>query len=165
MAAEGLATAIAAEAPPRAVLDTNVWLDWLVFDDPSVAALRAARDAREVDIVGFARGRAELADVLARPSTREHALRASARRGAAVRMPDAEALLARYDVLATAAGEAPGCGLQCRDADDQPFLDLAVACGARWLLTKDRALLALAVPARRRYSLAIVPPAAYGARS
>ena len=26
----------------RLVLDTNVWLDWLVFDDPSVAAIKAA---------------------------------------------------------------------------------------------------------------------------
>jgi predicted nucleic acid-binding protein len=156
---------MAADGPPRAVLDTNVWLDWLVFDDPSIAALRAARGAGEVDVVGFPRGRAELADVLARPSTREHALRASARRGAAVPMPAAEALLARYDALATAADDAPGCGLQCRDSDDQPFLDLAVACGARWLLTKDRALLALAAPARRRFSLAIATPAAYGARS
>ena len=25
----------------RLILDTNVWLDWLLFDDPSVAALKA----------------------------------------------------------------------------------------------------------------------------
>ena len=33
--------------------------------------------------------------------------------------------------------------LRCRDPDDQKFIDLAVAAGARWLFTRDRALLAL----------------------
>ena len=28
----------------RLVLDTNVWLDWLIFDDPAIAPLRTARD-------------------------------------------------------------------------------------------------------------------------
>ena len=27
---------------PCFVLDTNVWLDWLVFDDPAVAPLKSA---------------------------------------------------------------------------------------------------------------------------
>ena len=27
---------------PRLVLDTSVWLDWLVFEDPGVAPLREA---------------------------------------------------------------------------------------------------------------------------
>ena len=26
----------------RVVLDTNVWLDWLVFDDPTIAPIKAA---------------------------------------------------------------------------------------------------------------------------
>src|SRR6266571_2231078 len=29
----------------RVLLDTNVWLDWLVFDDPSIAPIKAAVDA------------------------------------------------------------------------------------------------------------------------
>ena len=43
----------------------------------------------------------------------------------------------------------------CRDPDDQKFLALAAACGARVLLTKDLELLRLA----RRVPFAIVPPA------
>jgi predicted nucleic acid-binding protein len=152
-----------ATGPQRAVLDTNAWLDWLVFDDPSVGALRAARETGELDIVGSPRGRAELADVLSRPSTRAHAERASARRGSPAPLPAAALLLARYDALVRAADDPPACGLLCRDTDDQPFLDLAVACGARWLLTKDRALLALARSAQRRFGLAIVCPDAFGA--
>ena len=31
--------------PMRLVLDTNVWIDWLVFDDPSIAPLKAAQQS------------------------------------------------------------------------------------------------------------------------
>jgi predicted nucleic acid-binding protein len=33
---------------------------------------------------------------------------------------------------------------RCRDADDQKFLELAAAAGARYLVSKDQALLELA---------------------
>ena len=33
---------------PRLVLDTNVWLDWLVFDDPGIAAIRDAAQCRRI---------------------------------------------------------------------------------------------------------------------
>jgi len=33
----------------RMVLDTQVWIDWLVFDDPSVAALREAASEIVID--------------------------------------------------------------------------------------------------------------------
>ena len=47
---------------------------------------------------------------------------------------------------------------RCRDADDQKFLDLSFAYGAKWLLTRDRDLLSLA---RRTHidGLTIVTPA------
>lgn len=47
--------------------------------------------------------------------------------------------------------------LRCSDADDQIFVDLALAQGARWLITHDRALLKLARRAGGR-GLAIVTP-------
>jgi predicted nucleic acid-binding protein len=31
--------------------------------------------------------------------------------------------------------------LRCTDVDDQKFIDLAIATSARWLVTRDRALL------------------------
>ena len=34
----------------RLVLDTNVWLDWLVFDDPSVATITAAIAAKRAQV-------------------------------------------------------------------------------------------------------------------
>jgi predicted nucleic acid-binding protein len=42
------------------VLDTNVWLDWLVFDDPSVAPLKAAVEANRAEIFIDAACEAEL---------------------------------------------------------------------------------------------------------
>ena len=48
--------------------------------------------------------------------------------------------------------------LDCRDPDDQRFVDLAVAQSARYLLTRDRALLALARGARKRFGLLIIQP-------
>jgi predicted nucleic acid-binding protein len=52
----------------RVVLDTNVWLDWLVFDDPSVEAIREAQRLAEVDIVIDDGCTAELQRVLAYPA-------------------------------------------------------------------------------------------------
>src|SRR5512140_3108816 len=38
-------------APLRLVLDTNVWLDWLVFFDPAVVRLRAAVERGEAEVL------------------------------------------------------------------------------------------------------------------
>ncbi|MFT7776961.1 putative toxin-antitoxin system toxin component, PIN family [Roseateles sp.] len=47
--------------------------------------------------------------------------------------------------------------LVCRDPDDQKFIDLALAARARWLISRDKAVLALAKRARLR-GLAILTP-------
>ena len=46
------------------VLDTNVWLDWLVFNDASVVALKAAHAAQQIEIVRDLPGELELERVL-----------------------------------------------------------------------------------------------------
>jgi predicted nucleic acid-binding protein len=46
--------------------------------------------------------------------------------------------------------EPPRGPLRCKDPDDQVFIDLALHVGARWLFTKDAALLKLARRARQR---------------
>ena len=51
----------------RLVLDTNVWLDWLVFDDAGVALLKAAVAAGQAEILIDAACAAELAAVLGYP--------------------------------------------------------------------------------------------------
>ncbi|MCL4184728.1 MAG: PIN domain-containing protein [Burkholderiaceae bacterium] len=129
----------------KAVLDTNVWLDWLVFADAGVApiAREAARGA--LLVLGSDDTRAEWLDVIARPC---FALDAPARAAAAT----------SYDRLVRGCARPPACALSCRDRDDQKFLDLAIAEGAHWLVTKDKALLALARRAARSHALSIVRP-------
>ena len=50
--------------PLRLVLDTNVWLDWLVFFDPAVVRLRAAVQRGDAVVLMNAACRDELARVL-----------------------------------------------------------------------------------------------------
>ena len=52
---------------------------------------------------------------------------------------------------------APAPRLTCSDPDDQVFIDAALAHGARWLATRDRALLKLRRKALAR-GLGIVRP-------
>lgn len=135
-------------APPALVLDTNVLLDWWVFRDPRVAAVARAVERGAVRWLACARMRDEFAHQLAHKRLSRWA-------------PDAVAALAAMDAMAEmrpppALGRPPRHP-RCRDADDQVFVDLALDTGARWLLTHDRALLALA---RRTAALglAIVQP-------
>ena len=51
----------------RLVLDTQVWLDWLVFDEPTLAGLRATLAEGRAEVVIDSACRAELERVLAYP--------------------------------------------------------------------------------------------------
>jgi putative PIN family toxin of toxin-antitoxin system len=134
-------------APPAAVvLDTNTVLDWLVFREPSVAALADAVEQHQVQWLACQAMRDELARTLGY-------------RTLAKWQPDRERVLAsfdRFNHLQTAPPPAP-LHLRCSDPDDQVFLELALAHQARWLLTQDRALLKLARRARP-LGLAILRP-------
>ena len=120
----------------RLVLDTNAWLDWLVFYDPAMEPLRRAHAAGQVQIFLDAACEAELVRVLGydrgRRSLDVKAQAAALERCHAIaRLPDPAA--------AHSAMQLP----KCRDADDQKFLELAMAAGADALVTKDKALLEL----------------------
>ena len=132
--------------PGRLVLDTNVWLDLLVFRDPALAALREAIDTSVVDPVVDARALDELARVLAYPALRLDAA------SAAAHLATARTRSTQVDV---ATPPLP----RCRDPDDQMFLEIAVAAGASALLTRDAELLRMARRMARDHALAIVPPA------
>ena len=128
--------------PVRIVLDTNVWLDWLVFDDPSLAPLRSALAAGRVEIVIDESCAAELAEVLKRPFRRAFdpslAMRECLR-------------LSVFSRESFSGKNLPSC----RDPDDQKFLEAAAAAQAEVLLTKDEALLELA---RRKPPFRIADP-------
>lgn len=116
---------------PRVVLDTNVWLDWLVFDDPVVGPLREAQALGRIEIVIDEACEAELARVLAYDL--------------GARTLDAQArtqCIARCRDIATRVASTSQVGLPaCRDPDDQKFLALVSAAGATLLVSRDRALL------------------------
>lgn len=132
--------------PGAAVIDTNIWLDWLVFDDPSVIPLRRS----DLVIYASCSMRAELADVLTR-----------SRFGLAGGKQ--QACLAAFDARVSLC-EQPGASvtrLRCSDTDDQKFIELAVARRAPLLLTRDKALLSLARRARREHRLQILTASAW----
>lgn len=136
---------------PRIVLDTNVCLDLLVFGDAALDPLRAALRSGAIVAISDAPCRAEWQRVLTYPVLRLDELARVAR-------------LADYDDLMTMAEDAtaPACALpRCADPDDQKFLQLAAACDAQWLLTRDDALLRLARRTRRDGLFDILTPAAW----
>lgn len=121
--------------PLPLVLDTNVVLDMLVFDEPTVRPLAQALAAGELIAWADEATLRELELVLAYPS---FALDEAARHAAR----------ARYQSLVRVAPEDMGMPPpplpRCRDRDDQKFLVLAARVGASWLVSKDKRVLALA---------------------
>ncbi|QDH69379.1 putative toxin-antitoxin system toxin component, PIN family [Marilutibacter alkalisoli] len=137
--------------PPRIVLDTNAWLDLLVFDDPRIIAIGTAIRSGQVETVTNADCREEWRRVLGYPLL---ALE-SDRQRSLLQAFDASAvhLDTRPDETATLP--------RCRDPDDQKFLELAHASGARWLVSRDKALLRLNRHTRRDGLFAILVPEAW----
>jgi len=134
-------------ATPRIVLDTNVCLDLFVFRDPAVAALREALVTGAVIGTTGDACRSEWERVLAYPVLRLDAPARSAALAeydATMRIVDARAL----EVVLP----------RCADPDDQKFLELAAMCGARWLLSRDDALLKLGRRTKREGWFEIMTP-------
>lgn len=140
------------DARERLVLDTNVWLDLLVFRDRRLAPLL---DALESGLaVACVNGAVvdELARVLGYSTL---ALEPDAREGVVEAM--------RHRSLAIEAPFPTGLP-RCRDRDDQKFLELAAACGASALLSRDLELLTLAPRLRRAGLFDVLTPTAWCAR-
>ena len=123
---------------PGIVVDTQVVMDWLVFNDPRVQVLAASLKSGSLRWLVAPAMRDEIRHVLGR--------------GVAARYsPDMALIEAHFDAHSEPidAGE-PSPRLVCRDPDDQKFIDLALARNARWLISRDKALLALAKRAKPR---------------
>ncbi|QBC31407.1 MULTISPECIES: putative toxin-antitoxin system toxin component, PIN family [Pandoraea] len=139
--------------PPRVVLDTNVWIDLLVFDDPIVRALRDALVERRLTALMASRCRDELAVVLTYPQF-------------ASREIDNDAALAWVDAnthrIVVPEDATPGAPLPlCRDRDDQKFLEAARDGHAHWLVSKDKAVLKLRSRVARQFGFRIVTASAF----
>jgi len=116
----------------RIVLDTNIWLDWLVFDDPAVMPLKSSRNDGMLQIPINTACLEELGRVLAYP---EFELDAPTRTALFSQVRNCT-----YRVDTRLLSPLP----RCADPDDQKFLELARDARADWLITKDKALLRLA---------------------
>jgi predicted nucleic acid-binding protein len=147
------------------VLDTNIALDLLLFEDPACASLAEALAAGRQRWMATAAMREEFARVLGYPLIAARL----AQRGR-----DAAALLSAFDALAQPVAPAPPAPCRCGDPDDQMFIDLAVAHRCL-LLSKDQAVLsmrkglaalgvavrpALVIPAAARQAWSAARPAA-----
>jgi putative PIN family toxin of toxin-antitoxin system len=137
----------------RIVLDTNVWLDWLLFDDPAVAPIKKAVAGGKAEVVMDEATEGELARVLAYTFNNKTIA------------PDKQAALleqcrriARRDEGGGLRDEDKALLPKCEDSDDQKFLDLALACSAAYLVTRDGALLDLAEHKVRPLLFRIVTP-------
>ncbi|PWW45565.1 putative nucleic acid-binding protein [Melaminivora alkalimesophila] len=115
------------------VLDNNIVLDLLLFADPAAAALRGLLAAGRLRWIATQAMRDELACVLQYAHLQPRLQRAGRQ---------AQQLLADFDAGACLRPEAVRAPCVCKDADDQKFIDLAVAERAL-LLSKDKAVLAL----------------------
>ncbi len=136
---------------PQVVLDTNVVLDWLLFADPGVQALATAIEQGRLRWIATAAMRGEFAHVLGR--------------GLAVaRSADPARFALAWEQHCVEHPSAPPAAapLRCTDNDDQKFIDLVLAAGARWLVSRDRALLKLRSKAATR-GVAIVTPSQWHA--
>lgn len=137
----------------RIVLDTNVCLDLLLFDDPRVSALRAALLDGDVIAVGNHECREEWLRVLRYPVLKLDQERRSAMIAAF------DSLMHPLHGMEAEVGARPDVALpRCSDPDDQKFLQLAYDADARWLLSRDRHLLSLARRCKRDGLFEITTP-------
>ncbi|GKT00885.1 putative toxin-antitoxin system toxin component, PIN family [Acidovorax sp. SUPP3434] len=127
------AQAAAGEVPRAVVVDTNIVLDLLVFADPAVAPLRELLAQGRLQWVATQAMRDELERVLAYPQIVPRL---------AFYGLDAAAVLGAFDARVRVVPEAARVPSVCKDADDQKFIDLAVAHRAI-LLSKDKAVVCM----------------------
>jgi putative PIN family toxin of toxin-antitoxin system len=121
------------EGARQIILDTNIVLDLLLFNDVATPPLRDALQDGTLQWVATAPMRDELERVLAYPQI--------AKRLQFYGLTAAQVLEARDAQVHTVAVP-PKAGVTCKDPDDQKFIDLAVAQRCL-VLSKDQAVLCM----------------------
>lgn len=130
------------------VLDTNALLDWLVFRDPAMTPVAQGIHSGALRWLACPQMQREWQFVWPRASFARW-------------QPDPRVTEAAF-AQAVMVDDPPRGPMRCKDPDDQVFIDLALHNQARWLLSKDAALLRLARRARCS-GVAILPPQAWHA--
>jgi predicted nucleic acid-binding protein len=139
-------------SPKLIVIDSQSLFDWMVFRNPACARWDDALAGTEWEWIFTSEMKAEFDFVAAK--------------GFGERWPvDARAIAATWARHARAVDTPPPPGaaarLRCTDADDQKFIDLAIATPAHTLVTRDKALLRLARQALERHGVRICRPEAW----
>ena len=116
------------------VLDTNIMLDAFVFSDVAAIPVRDGLESGVLRWIATQPMRDELQRVLAYPQIVPRLVYYGL---------TADGVLSQFDRFARIVDAAPKADVTCKDADDQKFIDLAVARGAL-LLSKDAAVLSMA---------------------
>lgn len=151
----------------RVVLDSNVWIDILVFDDPHTRPILAALESGVLEALIDARCLAELTYVLDYPQFAKRAVDKTAALASIARLtqfvePQPGPAPASVAESTSASVEAAPRPLpKCKDRDDQKFLELAYTAKADWLVSKDRAVLKLARRIARDFGFQIAQPAPF----
>lgn len=136
------------KAAAEAVLDTNVVLDWLLFDDPVGRVVGAEVMSGALRWVTTRAMMDELSTVLSRPGLERWQ----------ERIPSTLAAAELHGCLVDAPLERALPIVRCSDPDDQKFIDLALHRPTAFLFSRDRALLKLSRFARTR-GVSVLRPA------
>ncbi|MFC4311284.1 putative toxin-antitoxin system toxin component, PIN family [Steroidobacter flavus] len=132
----------------KLVLDTNIVLDWLVFEDPRLSELQRAWDEQRLELLTHVPALDELRRVLAYPQFK-------------LAEPEQRAVLECYEsrvrIVSLPDGMPPGFP-RCKDCDDDHFIALAYHHRADALVSKDRAVLDLAKRVRKFGVTILSPP-------
>lgn len=117
-----------------AVFDCMVYLQAAVNDQsPAYACLELA-ESSQVRLFVSPAVLVELQDVLSRPALQKKFPQLT---------PSRVRLFLRKLLAVAIAGKADDCGVQLRDPDDLPYLNLAISENAEYLVTRDKDLLDL----------------------
>ncbi len=122
---------LAQNQPDIAVLDTHIWLEWLLWRSPKLEPLRVQHAAGLLQLIASSETADEWRRVLGYPQFAQDA-------------EQIDALCSEFAQLNVCCDLMPDVERtklpQCRDPDDQKFLELGLAGGAKWLLTRDKKL-------------------------
>jgi len=136
------------------VIDSQSLFDWMVFRNPVCTNWASALAGPDWEWIFTSEMRAEFDFVAAKGFGQRWPVDAMA----------ADATWARHGrAVDTPAPLGAGDRLHCTDADDQKFIDLAIAARAHTLVTRDKALLKLARRALARHGLRVCRPEVWSA--
>lgn len=141
---------------PRVVLDCMIWLQAAIRPHGPAAAVIGKVDEGEIDLVVSSEILREIRDVLSRPSIR--------RANPDLTDERVDTLFATIGAHATVVDAVPVVISLPRDPKDEPYINLAIACGADYLISWDNDILDLASDAdflANHPDLSILNPVAF----